>query len=184
MDGGFGGFGKKAAAGQGAAAAGAAAAGATEDYDLAARELFARLNLPASGDAGAAAQDRYANLDAIWSDPQTKAKVFIGNQTAAKSQPTLEANGITHIINCQDVSAPNFHEANSSFHCEQRARVSERTLLAKDESAALTPGRVYVCRRSALSSRPLVQGGAGQRRGGARLLPALPRVDPRGAVRW
>ena len=108
MDGGFGGFGKKAAAGQGAAAAGAAAAGATEDYDLAARELFARLNLPASGDAGAAAQDRYANLDAIWSDPQTKAKVFIGNQTAAKSQPTLEANGITHIINCQDVSAPNF----------------------------------------------------------------------------
>lgn len=95
----------------------ASAVEARTDYDQAARDLFERLNLPSSGDATrTSAADRYSNLDPVWSHPETKARVFIGNQSAAKSEATLLSHGITHIVNCQDLSAPNFHEANPKFH--------------------------------------------------------------------
>ena len=84
------------------------------DYDAAARELFKSLGL-VGGDAGSSAGGKYSNLDPIWCDPRTKARVFIGNQSAAKNEGTLATHGITHIVNCQDMNAPNFHEANPAF---------------------------------------------------------------------
>ena len=54
-----------------------------------------RLHLSASGDAtgASAGADRYSNLDAVWSDPKTSARVFIGNLTAAKSEDVLLSHG-------------------------------------------------------------------------------------------
>ena len=40
---------------------------------------------------------------------------FIGNIRAAASAPTLEAHGITHIVNAQDVSTENFHERDPRY---------------------------------------------------------------------
>eukprot|EP01047_Picozoa_sp_COSAG01_P033037 COSAG01_NODE_2414_length_7740_cov_10.011386_2_plen_234_part_00 len=86
---------------------------AGEDYEEAGRQLLARLNL-SSSDTEHSTPHRH--LDAVWADPVTSAKVFIGDQTAARSEEILRRHGITHIINCQDVSAPNFHEGNAHFH--------------------------------------------------------------------
>ena len=97
----------------------AAAEASCTDYDEAARQLFKRLNLSPSGDAtvgDGATVDRYNNLDAVWSDPKTNAKVYIGNLSAAKSETVLLRHGIKHIVNCQDLSARNFHETNPQFH--------------------------------------------------------------------
>ena len=40
---------------------------------------------------------------------------YIGNIRAAASAPTLEAHGITHIINAQDVNTENFHERDPRY---------------------------------------------------------------------
>eukprot|EP01048_Picozoa_sp_COSAG05_P001801 COSAG05_NODE_63_length_22889_cov_41.986617_15_plen_202_part_00 len=82
------------------------------DYESAGRELLAQLNL---GDADGGGGSANNHLDAIWADPTTGARVFIGNQTAARSESLLKARGITYIVNCQDLTAPNFHEKNPDF---------------------------------------------------------------------
>ena len=68
------------------------------------------------GPSGNSGVDRHNNLDAVWSDPKTNAKVYIGNLSAAKSETVLLRHGIKHIVNCQDLSARNFHETNPQFH--------------------------------------------------------------------
>lgn len=85
---------------------------AAVDYEKAGEQLLSKLNLAEDGGGGTV----HNNLDAVWADPTTGARVFIGNQQAAMSEAILRANGITHIINCQDPSAPNFHESNPDFH--------------------------------------------------------------------
>jgi len=59
--------------------------------------------------------NRYSALDAIWQNLQTQAKVYVGNIHAAKSKEILKAFNITHIVNCQDLKAENFHEDDPHF---------------------------------------------------------------------
>ena len=84
------------------------------DFDQAGRELLATLHL--EGDSTSERNSKHNHLDAIWADPKTKARVFIGGQSAARSEKILLEHGITHIINCQDLSSPNYHERNPTFH--------------------------------------------------------------------
>ena len=84
---------------------------APHDWDEEARKLFQRLNIDASGN-----RDKYRNVDAVYCHPTSGAKLFIGNQTAARTESVLVAENIFHIVNCQDVSAANFFENDERFH--------------------------------------------------------------------
>lgn len=86
------------------------------DYDAEARKLFAQLGIAGTlPGPEALTADNYRNLDCVYQHPNTGAKVFIGNIDAAKSFNILKANGIRRVINCQDTTAPNFHEKNPEF---------------------------------------------------------------------
>ena len=84
---------------------------ATHDWDEEAKKLFQRLNVDAGG-----TRDKYRNVDAVYCHPKTGAKLFIGNQTAARSESVLVGEDIFHIVNCQDVTAANFFEQDPRFH--------------------------------------------------------------------
>lgn len=75
------------------------------NYDDEARKLWARLNIDPTEVNG-----RYNPLDAIWRHPETGAKIYVGNEIAAKTLSILQDYKITHIVNCTD-SIPNFHES-------------------------------------------------------------------------
>eukprot|EP00928_Gymnodinium_smaydae_P029175 TRINITY_DN2204_c0_g1_i2.p1 TRINITY_DN2204_c0_g1~~TRINITY_DN2204_c0_g1_i2.p1 ORF type:complete len:355 (-),score=65.21 TRINITY_DN2204_c0_g1_i2:282-1346(-) len=72
------------------------------DFDEEARKLFKLLNLSSSGEATESASDLYGyhDLDAVWQNPRTGGRVFIGNQTACRSRQLLQKHGITNIVNC------------------------------------------------------------------------------------
>merc|ERR1719498_703514 len=74
------------------------------NYDEEARKLWQRLNIDPAEKTG-----RHHPLDVIWCHPETKAKIYIGNESAAKNMELLEKHGITNVVNCTD-SIPNFHE--------------------------------------------------------------------------
>lgn len=48
---------------------------------------------------------RRSHMDPIYSHPVTGAKLFVGNQTAAKSESMLVAENIFHVVNCLDSDA-------------------------------------------------------------------------------
>ena len=79
-----------------------------EDFDEEARRLIARL-----GRDGKSSQ--FSPLDAVWKHEATGAKVFIGNIQAAQSKPILAEHGVSCVVNCQDPSSQNFHEADPEF---------------------------------------------------------------------
>ena len=83
---------------------------AGHDWDEEARTLFARLNIDCGGN-----RDKYRNVDAVYKHPTTGASLYIGNQTAARSESVLVGEKIFHIVNCQDASAANFFEADPRF---------------------------------------------------------------------
>lgn len=78
---------------------------AQPNYDDEARKLWARLNM----DPKQENNSRYNPLDVIWCHPETKAKIYIGNEQAAKNLALLQQHNITHVINCTD-SIPLFHD--------------------------------------------------------------------------
>jgi len=82
------------------------------NYDDEARKLWARLNLDSSQSSG----KRWNPLDAIWCHPETGAKIYVGNEKAAKNSRLLQEHNITHIVNCTD-SIPNYHENQTSSPC-------------------------------------------------------------------
>ena len=84
---------------------------AHHDWDEEARKLFQRLNIDAGG-----GRDKYRNVDAVYCHPTTGAKLFIGNQTAARSESVLVGEAIFHVVNCQDASSANFFEGDPRFH--------------------------------------------------------------------
>ena len=47
--------------------------------------------------------------DAIWTHPETGAKVFVGDYKNASNLKELKSNEIFHIINCQESSSENYH---------------------------------------------------------------------------
>lgn len=57
---------------------------------------------------------RYDDLNPIWRNPRTGAQVFVGNYCAAESRATLRKHGITHVVNCQQPSSKNYHEADKT----------------------------------------------------------------------
>ena len=82
------------------------------NYDEEARKLFRELNLQPPG----AGRSRYSNLDAIWKHPQTEASVYVGNAQAASDLRTLRERKICAIVNCQDATAKNYFEDDTSMH--------------------------------------------------------------------
>jgi hypothetical protein len=49
-------------------------------------------------------------LSQIWEHPETGARVYVGNLTAASTRSILDAHGIRHVINCQEEGSKNFFE--------------------------------------------------------------------------
>eukprot|EP00634_Sargassococcus_sp_CCMP2135_P012122 CAMPEP_0198668836 /NCGR_PEP_ID=MMETSP1467-20131203/73848_1 /TAXON_ID=1462469 /ORGANISM="unid. sp., Strain CCMP2135" /LENGTH=315 /DNA_ID=CAMNT_0044405569 /DNA_START=25 /DNA_END=972 /DNA_ORIENTATION=- len=80
------------------------------DWDAEARELLRCVNLDDRS------KTKYRNADAVYSDPTTGARLFIGNVNAARSESFLVGERIFHIVNCQDESSTNFFEGDERFH--------------------------------------------------------------------
>ena len=70
-----------------------------------AKKLWARLNL----DPSVISSGPYNAMDAVWQHPDTRAVLYVGNQTAASNLGLLQKNGVTHVVNCTD-NMPNYHE--------------------------------------------------------------------------
>eukprot|EP01061_Rhynchopus_euleeides_P018776 TRINITY_DN30_c0_g1_i4.p2 TRINITY_DN30_c0_g1~~TRINITY_DN30_c0_g1_i4.p2 ORF type:complete len:195 (+),score=38.34 TRINITY_DN30_c0_g1_i4:177-761(+) len=83
------------------------------DYDAEARLLFRKLGLPEDGSG--IVPGRYNQLDVIFQQRETGAKVYVGNHVAAADRGLLQKNGISHIVNCQDVTTKNYHEGDPTF---------------------------------------------------------------------
>lgn len=60
----------------------------------------------------------YQNLNVIYEHPTTKGKIYCGNQTAASDMSILQANGITHVVNCTNGygEIKNFHEGKLQYY--------------------------------------------------------------------
>mmetsp|Transcript_10097 Transcript_10097/g.35376 ORF Transcript_10097/g.35376 Transcript_10097/m.35376 type:complete len:229 (-) Transcript_10097:110-796(-) len=86
-----------------------------EDFDEEARKLFASLNLTGVGGSDSPHGRMYNDLDAVWRHPTSGGTVYIGNHNAAQSLDILAKHKIKHIVNCQEATAPNFHEAKPEF---------------------------------------------------------------------
>jgi hypothetical protein len=82
------------------------------DYNAEARKLFARLNLEDHADPSRSA---YNDADCVFKHPTSGGCFFIGNQSIAASKPQLSAKKIRCIVNCQEATAPNFHEKDTHF---------------------------------------------------------------------
>ncbi|GHP06879.1 dual specificity phosphatase 10 [Pycnococcus provasolii] len=97
-------------------AGGPGGGGGSLDYDAEARRLWLRLGLHEGAEAGAGVgvQSRYHALDPIWKHPQTGARIYVGNQSAAADASMLAQHGITHVVNCTD-NIPCFHEGKGAF---------------------------------------------------------------------
>lgn len=80
------------------------------DWDEEAQALFRRLNIDT-----VKCKDKYRNMDAVYMHPTTGAKLFIGNQTAARSESVLLSEKVYHIVNCQEPTAANFFEGDRRF---------------------------------------------------------------------
>lgn len=80
------------------------------DWDAEARALYRRLNIDSVG-----GREKYRNMDAVYSHPGTGAKLYIGNQTAARSEAMLVAERVYHVVNCQDTSSANYFEMDERF---------------------------------------------------------------------
>lgn len=76
------------------------------------RSLYRRLNMEVSPKPA-------SDLDAIYVHEKTGAKLFIGNQKAARCEATLVNEQIFHIVNCQDATAVNFFAGDPRF-CYKR----------------------------------------------------------------
>lgn len=78
-------------------------------YDEAAKEVLAYVN------SSSASRKNNKALDAIWQDPKTGAKVYVGGATAAANKWLLKRKKIYAVVNCQNVTSMNFHEKNKKF---------------------------------------------------------------------
>lgn len=85
--------------------------GLDADWDKEAERLFARLNVGADDGEGASRGGKHTDLDMIWQDSATGAKVYIGNRRAATTRKVLEPCGISTIVNCQDLASANSFES-------------------------------------------------------------------------
>jgi protein-tyrosine phosphatase len=75
-----------------------------EDFDAEGRRLMEQMSRGA----------RFNDLDVV-ATHAGGGKVYVGNYTAAQKKEILDAHGIRHIVNCQDVTSENYHENNPDF---------------------------------------------------------------------
>lgn len=80
------------------------------DYDEEGMRILAALNLEQDGTI----QSRYNDSDVLWKHPETKAAVYIGNETSSKNLFEIEKLGVSSIVNCTR-NMPNFHEENEKL---------------------------------------------------------------------
>ena len=80
-----------------------------EDWDAEARKLLGRVNVSLQS------RTAFNHLDCIYQHPTTQAKLFVGNQTAARNVQLLEAENIYRIVNCQELTSCNFFEGDARF---------------------------------------------------------------------
>eukprot|EP00392_Amoebophrya_sp_AT5.2_P002616 g2621.t1 len=85
---------------------------------------YENLGLNLVGGAAGATSSRDAATanaaDPILTHPKTGARVFVGDERAAKSEPLLRAKKVSRIVNCQGKRGRNFFENKGSgtFECE------------------------------------------------------------------
>ncbi|KAG8468509.1 hypothetical protein KFE25_013592 [Diacronema lutheri] len=95
--------------------------GLDADWDKEAERLFARLNVVAAdGNTGG----KHTDLDVIWQDVGTGARVYIGNRRAATTRKILEPCGINAIVNCQDLASANSFEGRESARAIEYLRLN------------------------------------------------------------
>ena len=80
-----------------------------EDWDAEAKKLLGRVNVSLQS------RTAFNHLDCIYQHPTTQAKLFVGNQTAARNVQLLEAENIFRIVNCQELTSCNFFEGDARF---------------------------------------------------------------------
>ena len=80
-----------------------------EDWDAEASKLLGRVNVSLQS------RTAFNHLDCIYQHPTTQAKLFVGNQTAARNVQLLQAENIFRIVNCQEVTSCNFFEGDARF---------------------------------------------------------------------
>lgn len=57
--------------------------------------------------AGIDLEPCFNKMDAVWEHPETKAKLFVGGESAAKDLELLRSNNISHIVNCRGSEVKN-----------------------------------------------------------------------------
>ena len=98
-----------------------------EDWDAEARQLLERVNVSLQS------RTAFNHLDCIYQHPTTQAKLFVGNQTAARNVQLLEAESIYRIVNCQELTSCNFFEQDARFEYRRFPVSRWRTEVNTDE---------------------------------------------------
>lgn len=82
-----------------------------EKFDIQAEKIFSSLQ-------GVRTYDPNDDLDPVWEDPDTHAKVYIGGIHAANTLKILQSHDITSVVNCQALHSANAlqGEASLKFH--------------------------------------------------------------------
>lgn len=154
-----------------------------EDFDAEAHKLWESIGLRVGGEGGDArgAGRMYNDLDPVYRRAGG-GTVFIGNHNAASNLATLDRHKIRHIVNCQEVTAPNFHESKPDFHYLRFPVAVRAARLVRCAAAAHTRtlaavlverrGQAHARQRGALLQDQVLrldrrQGGRGAQRAGA-----------------
>eukprot|EP01031_Cornospumella_fuschlensis_P034601 gene34602-41899_t len=84
------------------------------DFDVEARNLWARLNL----DPNSRSSGQWNALDSIYRHPTGLGTIYVGNQTAAESLSLLRAHGIKRVVNCTfgESKIPNYHAGKLDYY--------------------------------------------------------------------
>ena len=98
-----------------------------EDWDAEARKLLGRVNVSLQS------RTAFNHLDCIYQHPTTQAKLFVGNQTAARNVQLLQAENIFRIVNCQELTSCNFFEQDARFEYRRFPVSRWRTEVNTDE---------------------------------------------------
>lgn len=79
-----------------------------EVYEEEALKIFA--NLQAEN-----AEEGFHGLDAVWEDPVSKAKIYVGGAAAARDYALLQSKNITRIVNCRGDKCANALEGQENM---------------------------------------------------------------------
>ena len=86
-------------------------------FDDEAQRLFRNLGIGGMG-AAKSSVAMYQNMNVIYEHPKSGGKIYCGNQTASSDLAALQANGVTHIVNCTNGfgELPNHFEGKIKYY--------------------------------------------------------------------